>query len=59
MKISDRYSVRPFSSQEDGGGPDPSRPVLSQGFFESATSLDLPDPVCGDVPGYQYFHILQ
>lgn len=51
--------MRSFSSQEGGGGPGSSWSVLSQDFLESAASLDRPDPVRGDVSGYQYFYVLQ
>lgn len=53
------YCMWSLSSQENGGGPGSSQSVLSQDFFESATSLDRPDTVCGDVSGYQCFYILQ
>ena len=51
--------MRSLSSQEDGGGPGSPRSLLSQDSSESATPLDRPDAVCGDVSGYQYFYILQ
>lgn len=53
------YCMRSLSSQEDGGGPGSSWSLLSQDSLESATSLDRPDTVCGDVSRYQYFYILQ
>lgn len=48
-----------LSSQEDGGGPGSSWSLLAQVSLESASSLGRPDVVCGDVPGYQYFYLLQ
>lgn len=51
--------MRSLSSQEDGGGPASRGSFFSQDLPEPASTLVCPDAVCGDVSGYQYFHILQ
>lgn len=57
--MSDPLSVPSLSSQEDGGGPAPYWPRLSQDLPESAPPPDGSDAVRGDVSDHQHFHLLR
>ncbi|XP_056880356.1 uncharacterized protein mrvi1 isoform X2 [Takifugu flavidus] len=52
-------SVPSLSSQEDGGGPAPHWPRLSQDLPESTPPPDGADAVRGDVSDHQHFHLLR
>lgn len=57
--MSDPLSVPSLSSQEDGGGPAPYWPRLSQDLPDSTPPPDGSDAVRGDVSDHQHFHLLQ